>query len=141
MPKDVPPPSSPAASNRMKANVSKGTGPEISLRRALRKAGLVGYRLNYRKAPGSPDIVYVKKRIAIFVHGCFWHDCPKCNKRLPKSNRLFWQRKIRRNKERDKKKEIVLRAEGWAIKTVWECEIERDIDNVVREISRLCTIK
>lgn len=141
MPKNVPPPSSFAASNRMKANISKGTSPEIKLRKGLRDAEIGGYRLNYKKVPGSPDIVYVKKKIAIFVNGCFWHGCPKCNRSLSKSNRSFWKQKINRNRERDKEKVKILRAERWTVITVWECEIKSDVDIVVGEIVRMYLTK
>lgn len=137
MPKNVPPPSSSAASNRMKANISKGTSPEIKLRKGLRNVALGDYRINYKKVPGSPDIAYEKKKIAIFVHGCFWHGCSKCNRSLSKSNRSFWKQKIKRNKERDKEKVKFLRAEGWTVITVWEHEIKSNVDKVVREICRL----
>ena len=80
-----PPPSSPAVRNVMRANRAKNTGPELRLRRALREAGLGGYRLNWKKAPGRPDIAYPGRKLAIFVHGCYWHHCPRCYPNLPKS--------------------------------------------------------
>jgi len=68
---------------------SKNTHPEIILRRELRKAGLIGYRLHYGLR-GKPDIVYSKNKIAVFVDGCFWHKCPKCFVR-PVTNSKFWK--------------------------------------------------
>lgn len=71
--KRSPVPKSEATSRVMSANRGRDTGPELLLRRALRAAGHRGYRLHYKKAPGRPDISYVSRKIAIFVHGCFWH--------------------------------------------------------------------
>ena len=99
-----PPPSSPAVRNVMRANRARDTGPELRLRRALREAGLGGYRLNWKKAPGRPDIAYPGRKVAIFVHGCYWHHCPRCYPNLPKSNPEFWARKFELNRERDARK-------------------------------------
>ena len=63
----------------MRSNKSKGTSPELLIRRALREVGCPGYRLNWMKTPGKPDICCPGRRVAIFVNGCFWHRCPKCN--------------------------------------------------------------
>ena len=67
----------------MRANRARNTGPELRLRKALREAGLGGYRLNWKKAPGRPDIAYPGRKVAIFVHGCYWHHCPRCYPNLP----------------------------------------------------------
>ena len=123
-----PPPesSSQATSASMKANIKSNTGPEVALRAALRDQGLTGYRLNWKKAPGSPDITFPGRRIAIFVHGCFWHRCSKCDLPLPKSNREFWEHKFTLNRERDIEKEMLLERDGWQIFVFWECEIKED---------------
>ena len=78
----------------------------------LRDAGLGGYRLNWKKAPGRPDIAYPGRKLAIFVHGCYWHHCPRCYPNLPKSNPEFWARKFELNRERDARKRRVLEI-GW----------------------------
>ena len=127
-------PSSPAVTNVMKANKGKGTNPELVVRSELRAAGYPGYRVNWKKAPGHPDIAYPGRKIAIFVNGCFWHRCPHCDLPLPKSNVGFWQEKFRRNVERDARKTVELESEGWEVFTIWECEIRRDATASIRRI-------
>ena len=101
--------SSPAVHNVMIANRSKDTKPEITVRKMLRDAGYSGYRLHWRvddrrgKYLCRPDISFPGRKVALFVHGCFWHRCPKCNLSLPKSNTEYWQRKLSRKKQRQKK--------------------------------------
>lgn len=121
----------------MRANRPKGTGPERQLCRALRKAGYGGYRLNWSKAPGRPDIAYPGRRVAVFVNGCFWHRCPQCNLPLPKSHKGFWEQKFSLNVERDRRKTEALTACGWMVETVWECEIRERCDLVVARVVRL----
>lgn len=108
----------------MSANRAKNSKPELLLRKALWHAGLRGYRLHYKEVPGRPDISYVGKKVAIFVHGCFWHRCPKCAYTLPKTNSKFWQAKFERNVARDQQKEELLQSMGWEVLTVWECELK-----------------
>jgi DNA mismatch endonuclease (patch repair protein) len=129
--------SSEAVSKSMKNNTSKSTKPEIILRKALWSNGLKGYRLNYKKLPGSPDICYPKYKIAIFVNGCFWHRCPICNLPNPKKNTEFWKRKFLRNKERDNLKSKRLEDLGWIVLVFWECEIKKDVFNVIQEIKSI----
>jgi len=112
----------------MRANRAKDTGPERRLRRALRDAGLGGYRLNWRKAPGRPDIAYPGRRLAIFVHGCYWHHCPRCYPNLPKSNAAFWERKFELNRERDARKRERLERIGWRVVEFWEHDIREPVD-------------
>ena len=121
-----PPASSPAVAKVMKSNRAAETEPEISLRKALREAGLPGYRKNWKGAPGRPDIAYPGKRLAVFVHGCFWHRCPRCNLPLPKTNLDFWRRKFERNTERDRRKVRTLEELGWKVLVAWECEVRED---------------
>lgn len=104
----------------------KDTKPELIIRANLRAAGLTGYRLHYAKAPGRPDIAFVGLRLAVFVHGCFWHGCPHCKPRSPKRNTWYWLPKLARNKERDAEKEHALRQAGWRVLALWECRIKRD---------------
>jgi DNA mismatch endonuclease Vsr len=118
----------------MKGNTREGTKPELELRRLLRTAGLQGYRLHWKKAPGSPDIAYPGRRVAIFVNGCFWHRCPHCSPSLPKSHADFWERKFVRNQERDARKIAELENRGWRVITVWECQLAAHPTNVVDEI-------
>lgn len=118
----------------MRANRPRNTGPERRLREALRAAGLGGYRLNWRKAPGRPDIAYPGRRLAIFVHGCYWHHCPRCYPNLPKSNPDFWARKFDLNRERDARKRRDLELVGWAVIEAWECDIRDRLEKIVMEI-------
>lgn len=118
----------------MKANRARDTGPELQLRAALRSAGLGGYRLAWNKAPGRPDVAYPGKHVAVFVHGCYWHRCPICDKPLPKNNSQFWQTKFIRNQERDARKKRELEKAGWRVVQVWECQIKKDIEACVNMV-------
>lgn len=132
-----PVPKNEAVSRSMKANRSKGTGPELRLRSSLRAHGFGGYRLNWPKAPGRPDICYPGRKVAIFVHGCFWHRCPSCDLPMPRNNRPFWEEKFRRNVERDRLKERRLEEDGWTVIVVWECQISKDMEGVVDGIASI----
>ena len=129
-----PPASSPAVSRVMRSNRAAETAPEISLRKALREVGLPGYRKNWSGAPGRPDIVYPGKRLAVFVNGCFWHRCPRCDLPLPKSNTDFWRRKFERNKERDRRKVLTLEELGWKVHVIWEHEVREDPGRCAQEV-------
>jgi len=101
-----------------------GTTPELAVRRLV--WGLGGrYRLNRKDLPGKPDIVLPGRRLAIFVHGCFWHghDCAR-GARVPKTNRDYWVAKVGRNRARDVEAHEALTATGWRVETVWECELK-----------------
>lgn len=102
---------------------SRDTAPELKVRKALTALG-VRYRLNRKDLPGSPDIVMAGRRLAIFVHGCFWHghDCPR-GSRVPKANRDYWTAKVARNVARDGRTTGELAAAGWRVETIWECEL------------------
>lgn len=123
----------------MQGNKRADTKPELLVRRRLREAGLPGYRLQWKKAPGRPDIAFPGRKVAIFVNGCFWHRCPLCKPSVPKRNSEFWEAKFRRNVERDKRAISELEAMGWRAITIWECELKRDkvdatMERVVAEI-------
>lgn len=115
---------------------AKDTAPELMMRTLLRAAGLTGYRLHYAKAAGHPDIAFVGRRLAVFVHGCFWHGCPHCQPRKPKRNTWYWLPKLQRNQERDRAKASALRNEGWRVITLWECRIKRAPDAQVARVLR-----
>ena len=100
------------------------TAPEVALRRALRDLGLRGYRIK-SPLPGKPDIVFLKSKIAVFVDGCFWHSCP-VHGHIPKSNLDYWAKKLAKNIERAKNKDLRLREEGWTIIHYWEHDIKKD---------------
>jgi DNA mismatch endonuclease (patch repair protein) len=102
----------------------RDTTPELTVRRALTRLG-ARYRLHRKDLPGSPDIVLGPRRIAIFVHGCFWHghDCAR-GSRVPKANRDYWVGKVGRNVARDAKTHAELEAMGWRVETIWECDLK-----------------
>jgi DNA mismatch endonuclease (patch repair protein) len=113
---------------------SRNTDPEIKLRKALWSIGL-RYRLA-SKLPGSPDIVFVRARVAVFVDGCFWHGCPT-HYRAPKTNQDFWSRKLERNQNRDARVNTELAALGWHVVRVWEHEVHEKLEEVVSDIERV----
>lgn len=119
----------------MRAVKSKDTTPELFVRRLLHTKGY-RYRLHCKDLPGNPDLVFPGRRKAVFVHGCFWHghNC-KRGRRPPKSNPAYWQAKIARNQERDKQTQSRLRALGWRVMVVWECET-RDAVTLVDKLIR-----
>ena len=104
----------------------RDTAPELAVRRILRAAG-VGYRLGGAGLPGRPDLVMKGRRVAIFVHGCFWHghDCAR-GSRKPKANAAYWTAKIDRNRARDASSLAALTAAGWRVVTIWECRTRTD---------------
>ncbi len=107
----------------MRAVRSAGTAPEMTVRRLIWRLG-GRYRLNRADLPGKPDIVLPGRRLAIFVHGCFWHghDCAR-GARTPKANRDYWVAKIARNRIRDGVAHDGLQARGWRVETIWECDL------------------
>ena len=106
---------------------STNSKPEEIVRKYLFAEGF-RYRKNVKKLPGCPDIVLPKYKAVIFVNGCFWHGHENCKYfRLPKTNIEFWQKKIERNRERDKKEQCQLAAMGWHCITVWECQLKPKI--------------
>ncbi|MGX7894425.1 very short patch repair endonuclease [Tsuneonella sp. HG222] len=115
---------------------SKDTSPELALRRALHAAGL-RYRLHAR-LPGSPDIVFGKARLAVFVHGCFWHSHDGCKRaRIPSTRQDYWIPKLKRNVERDQASIEALIGLGWRVIVAWECELSgerlaRQVAEVIR---------
>ena len=100
----------------------KNTGPEMVLRQVLHALGY-RFRLHRRDLPGTPDVVLPRYRVAIFVHGCFWHRHVGCKlATVPSSNCEYWVAKFRANVTRDADKEAALTKAGWRVLTVWECE-------------------
>lgn len=123
-------------SRMMSAIKGKDTGPEIRVRAYLHAAGL-RYRLHDRALPGRPDLVFPRQRVALFVHGCFWHRHPDCRfATVPASNVAFWQRKFDANVTRDRIKEEQLIRLGWTVLRIWECETEdtKNIDEMFWKI-------
>ncbi|MGZ3765945.1 MAG: very short patch repair endonuclease [Mucilaginibacter sp.] len=133
----APIPSKESTSKVMSANKGKNTKPELALRKALWSAGFKGYRINWKQLPGRPDIAYPRKKLAIFINGCFWHRCSICKPNFPKSNVEFWTGKFSKNLNRDQRKEKDLNNLGWKVLTVWECEIKANIGSVVEKMKNL----
>ena len=125
----------------MRAVKSRDTTPELAVRRILRTAG-IGYRLGGAGLSGRPDVVMKGRRVAVFVHGCFWHghDCPR-GARKPKANAGYWAAKIERNRARDAGNEAGLHGQGWRVVTVWECELRAEgfAERLVSEVRQAAT--
>ncbi len=111
----------PARSANMRAIRSTGMKPELIVRRLVHAMGY-RYRLHRNDLPGRPDLVFTPRRKLIFVHGCFWHFHGCKLSHVPKSNLTYWQPKLDRNKSRDAANLEKLRASGWDILVIWECE-------------------
>ncbi|TBC13025.1 very short patch repair endonuclease [Rhizobium ruizarguesonis] len=111
-------------SARMALIRSNDTSPEVTLRRALHRLGL-RYVLRRKGLPGKPDLVFPKHRAVVFVHGCFWHRHEGCKvASTPKSNTQFWKEKFDRNVARDARVQDELRAQGWRVFVIWECDLQ-----------------
>jgi DNA mismatch endonuclease (patch repair protein) len=117
-----PRPASSLVTAAMRRNRKKGTRPEMLVRRFLRNAGYNGYRLHW-SVPGTPDIAFPGRHIAVFVQGCFWHRCPRCDIAVPRNNAEYWGPKFRRNVERDRDNVERLKRLGWRVITIWECDV------------------
>lgn len=121
MPDVFDPPTRSAVMRRVKG---RDTGPELRVRKILTGLG-ARYRLHRADLPGRPDIVLPGRRLAVFVHGCFWHghDCAR-GSRVPQARRDYWTAKIAGNRARDARNAEALAANGWRVETVWECELK-----------------
>lgn len=111
----------------MRAVKSKDTKPELAVRRLLYRLGY-RYRLHPKGLPGRPDIAFLGRRKAIFVHGCFWHGHECAKGRSPKSRLEYWQPKLEQNATRDRTKMEQLESLGWQSLVIWQCEIEDSDD-------------
>jgi DNA mismatch endonuclease (patch repair protein) len=115
----------------------RDTAPELAVRKALTRLG-ARYRLHRKDLPGTPDIVMPGRRLALFVHGCFWHghDCPR-GARVPKQNRDYWVGKVERNRARDATSRRALEDLGWRVEPIWECELKDEAGLAKRLFSLL----
>lgn len=107
--------------------------PELLVRRELWRRGY-RYRL-YAKLPGTPDLIFARARVVVFINGCFSHGCPK-HYRPPKSRREYWIPKLERNKARDKAATGKLRRMGWCVLTIWECDAIKAPQNAADKIAK-----
>ena len=113
----------------------RDTKPERVVRSILHRLGF-RFRLHGRKLPGRPDVVLPRHRTVVLVHGCFWHRHPRCRfAYTPKSNSLFWLHKFEENVARDRRTATALRAQGWKVVTVWECETA-NVEQLAASLSR-----
>jgi DNA mismatch endonuclease (patch repair protein) len=113
--------------------------PEIKLRKALHAAG-ARFRLHRHLAKGcTPDLVLPGRHVAVFVDGCFWHNCPKHGRKRPWAgpNADLWSGKMRRNHERDERSTGIAQELGWQVFRVWECEVRRECSDVVARVLRV----
>ncbi len=111
----------------------KDTAPELLVRRELWKRGF-RYRVHDRSLSGTPDISNKRRKLAVFIDGCFWHACP-LHFRYPQDNALYWERKIRRNRERRNDVRAELRAMGFTVLEFYECRVRGELDEIVTEIA------
>lgn len=115
----------------------KNTKPELLVRSLLHRMGY-RFRIHCKDLPGKPDVVFPKYKTVIFVHGCFWHRHDGCKYAYsPKSRMDFWGKKFNATIERDKKKTAILRASGWYVIVVWECELKDNAKNVINKIDAI----
>jgi len=122
----------------MAAIHSKNThSTERRLRAGLASAKISGWRMNAKDLDGKPDFVFDEQKVAIFVDGCFWHGC-KC-KRLSKTNRSFWKKKIETNIARDKRVSRKLRRQGWKVVRIKEHELKASISKTVEKVKKAIT--
>ena len=133
-----PQPSSVDASNRMRANRSRDTKPELRIRSELHRRGF-RYFVDRRPVPGfnrRADILFPREQVAVFVDGCFWHGCPVHHSRS-KANADFWRRKVDANRARDANTDAYLRGAGWTVLRYWEHE-ETTVAavGIIREVLR-----
>jgi len=124
-------------SERMAGIRQRDTAPEVAFRQIVHRMGL-RFRVCPSNLPGRPDLANVRAKWAVFVHGCFWHGHASCKLyRVPKTNSTFWIEKVRANKARDARKESALRAAGFLVVVVWQCEIDssRRLDRRLRALA------
>lgn len=124
-------------SSTMRAIRSRDTKPEMAVRRELHRRGY-RYRTHVRGLPGTPDLVFTRRRAVIFIHGCYWHahGC-KVAGAAPVSNTGYWSPKLARNKARDAEQTAALEAAGWQVLVLWECEITTIQNAVERAVAFL----
>lgn len=132
-------PKSQAVTKTMQGNKGKDSKPELLLRKALWSAGVRGYRLHTKELPGKPDLVFPAKKLVVFVHGCYWHSCPRCAIARPRHNASYWSEKLAGNSRRDAQNAQRLIELGWRVHTVWECQTKASLEEAVSQIKSLLT--
>jgi DNA mismatch endonuclease (patch repair protein) len=121
-------------SANMRAIRSRGNqSTEWRLRSLLIRNGYRGWKLHASELAGKPDFVFRASRVVIYIDGCFWHGCPLCG-HTPKTNSEYWEAKIARNKQRDKRNTRYLRAQGFTVIRIWECALRKNPMRVLQRI-------
>ncbi|WP_226477455.1 very short patch repair endonuclease [Pseudomonas sp. MWU16-30323] len=127
-------------SRNMSKIKGKNTKPEMTVRSMCHELGF-RYRLHRKDLPGTPDLVFPKHRLCLFVHGCFWHRHPGCKYAYtPKSRLDFWLPKLAKNVERDMKAKRALEVSGWRVSIIWECQT-KNRDTLRAEIQKMINPK
>lgn len=111
---------------------SQNTKPEIALRKALFASGVRGWRCHAKGIPGKPDIAFTRRKLAVFVDGCFWHGHPDYF--TPGKSGAYWDAKIERTRERDRLNNSALRDAGWRVVRLWDFEVEQDTAACVQRV-------
>lgn len=121
---------------------SKDTSIELMVRRYLFALGY-RYRINYKELPGKPDIVFTKRKIVIFIHGCYWHghDCGSRYAHTSQSNKTYWTPKIQRTQQRDREHIAELEANRWKVIVLWECQLKDNFDATITHLVKLIKAK
>ena len=114
---------------------SRDTKPEMRVRRAAHMAGY-RFRIHRSDLPGRPDLVFPRYRLAVFVHGCFWHRHGCGRTTMPATNAEFWSGKFRRTVERDQRALRKLEKAGWAVRVIWECRLESGISRLIETLAQ-----
>jgi DNA mismatch endonuclease (patch repair protein) len=119
----------------MSRNRSSGTrATEQRFRSLLVRSGINGWKLGHGSGlVGKPDFIFMRRRIAIFLDGCFWHGCKRC-RTVPEANHTFWAKKIMRNRKRDKNVLHLLQAKGWKVMRVWEHELRKNRGDILQKV-------
>ena len=129
----APPATSSAVRSSMIGNRSANTRPEQLMRDALAALDL-GHFVSHPPLPGTPDIAFDAEKVAVFVHGCYWHRCPHCSPHFPSTNQEYWTAKFARNRARDKRNTATLKELGWVVVVVWECKVRKNPKQQARRV-------
>jgi DNA mismatch endonuclease (patch repair protein) len=124
--------------NMSRIRSSKNATTELAFINLLKKEKITGWR-RQREVFGRPDFVFPVPRLAIFIDGCFWHSCPRCNQ-SPSSNVEYWKAKFLRNQNRDKQVSAQLRSMGWTVIRIWEHSLKKDRSRIVTGLKRLLAL-
>ena len=129
----APPATNAAVRSSMTGNRSTNTVPESNMQAALIALGVDKFTL-HAPLPGTPDLAFCTEKIAVFVHGCYWHRCPYCSPHFPATNQTYWTAKFARNRIRDKRNRAALKVMGWQVVVVWECKLQKNPRQQARRI-------